>query len=436
MKNRGFVFKWLLLCKGVLLQGLYAISPLQVDVSARGGILINAETGAVLWEKNAKELLYPASTTKMITALYAMEKKGEALDEWVVAPADAVVAVSPQVRRANYETHPPYRLEFGGTHMGIQTGEVLSFRTLLYGLMLSSANDAANVIAQHVSGNISQFMKELNQFVRKKGCKNTYLYTPHGLPHPDHKTTAYDMALLAREFLKNDFLREVACTGQYVRPQTNKHPQSVLSQYNALVKPGKFYYPKALGIKTGYTVDAGYCLVTAAVDGSRRLIVVLLGCEKLEQRYQDAIALFEKAFNEKKMVRPLFSKGFDLFSCQVEGGKSPLQAYLDQDLVLEYYPSEEPLFKTAVAWEKLSFPISPHQQVATLQVLSSEGILFAKAPLYALKGVEATWNHQVFLAWQKVKKGMWDHVALVMATLGIVILAGSCYVSLRSRKKK
>src|SRR6267154_1991895 len=240
---------------------LQASSSLKVEVSAKGALLMNAETGAVLWEKNARIPLYPASTTKMITALYALEKKGMALDELVTASYDAVATVHPNVRRASNGQHPPYRLEFGGTHMGIKAGETLSFRTLIYGLMLASGNDAANVIAQHISGNVSAFMEELNRFVRKKGCLNTVLHTPHGLPHPEHKSSAYDLAILACESLKNPFFREVVKTTQYIRPQTNKQPESMLYQHNALVKPGRFYYPKAIGIKTGYTLSGGYTMV-------------------------------------------------------------------------------------------------------------------------------------------------------------------------------
>src|SRR5262249_29815551 len=97
-------------------------------------------------------------------------------------------------------------------------------------------------------------MTELNDFVKRKNCINTHLYTPHGLPHPEHKTTAYDMALLAKEALKIPLLREMAKTTKYVRPASNMQSEFVLHQHNALVKPGgKFYYPKAIGIKTGYT---------------------------------------------------------------------------------------------------------------------------------------------------------------------------------------
>jgi serine-type D-Ala-D-Ala carboxypeptidase (penicillin-binding protein 5/6) len=430
----GKIGSWLAFFCFAVLSPLQA-SPIKVEVSAKGAILMNGETGAVLWEKNARVPLYPASTTKMITALYALEKKGDALDELVTASYDAVATVHPHVRRAGTPQHPPYRLEFGGTHMGIKVGESLPLRALIYGLMLTSGNDAANVIAQHVSGNISTFMEELNSFVHKKGCLQTVLHTPHGLPHPDHKTTAYDLGILAREALRNPLFREVAKTTQYTRPQTNKQPESTLYQHNALVKPGQFFYPKAIGIKTGYTLSGGYTMVAAAEDPQRKLIAVILGCEKIEQRYKDAIALFEAGFNEKKVSRTLFSKGFDLFAYQVEGGKIPLQAYLSQDIILDYFPSEEPLFKVAVLWQVPAPPILTGQKVAEMQVLSQENQLLSSAPLFAVRAVEPTFRYQVYLAWQKIKKGVWDNVALVMTVIGTFILASTFYYSRSSRKK-
>ena len=410
-------------------------SPIHVEVSAKTGVLINTETGAVLWQKNAHSPVYPSSTTKVFTALYALAKKGHALDEMITASYDAVCYVPPSARRVENSRHPPYRLEFGGTHMGLVTGETFPLRVLMYGLMLSSGNDAANVIAQHVSGSIPAFMDELNQFVREKGCLNTVLNAPHGLPHDNHITTAYDLAIATREALKIPFFREVIKTRQCVRPKSNKQPESMLYQHNALVKQGRFYYPKAIGGKTGYTLKGGYSLVTAAEDTERKLIVVLMGCEKIEQRYRDAIALFEAGFNEKKVSRTLFSKGFDLFTYPVEGANAPLQAYISDDIVLHYYPSEEPAFKTTVSWLVPPLPISAGQKVGDLQVFSQEGKILTSSPIFAAKSVEGTFRHQVNLAWQKVKRGMWDNVTLVMVLLGIIVLVGTVYYSHRSTKK-
>ncbi len=354
----------------------------------------------------------------------------------VTASYDAVMTISPAARRSLNGNHPPYRLEYGGTHMGIKVDETLPLRALLYGLMLASGNDAANVIAEHVSGSVLNFMEELNAYVRSKGCENTLLYTPHGLPCEEHKTTAFDLAILAREFLKNGFLRQVVKSVQYPRPQTNKQPESILVQHNALVKPGKpFFYPKAIGIKTGYISAGGYTLVSAAEDENRRLIAVILGCDRVEQRYTDAIALFEAGFNEKKVFRTLFSKGFDLFTHSVQGGEAPLQAYLSDDVFLEYYPSEEPVFTTAVFWQPPALPIQRGQQVGEMQVVS-QGKILISAPLYAAKPVQATFLHRMSLVGHRIKAELWGHLTLVMASMGIFVLAGSFYYSYKRSKRQ
>ncbi len=410
---------------------------LKVDISAKAAILINEETGAVLYEKNAYTPLYPASITKVITALYSLEKKGDALDEEVIASHDAVAAVHPYIRRSQQKEHPPYRLEFGGSHIGLKAGEILTLRTLLYGLMLSSGNDAANVIAQYVSGSIPQFMNEVNAFVREKGCKDTIFFTPHGLPHPDHKTTAYDMAKLTRIALQYPVFRDMVKTVKFIRPQTNKQQESEFHQHNALLKPGKFYYPKATGVKTGYTTVGGYSLVASAQDENRKLIAVLLGYEQLQQRYKDATVLFEAAFNEPKVARTLFSKEFDLFSCPIKGGKRSLQAAIPTDLVLSYYPSEEPEFTTSIEWNALDLPIEPGKLVGQIRVaVASRGKTLLQIPLFSTQLIEATFSYRLELAWLEWKKALRQKTGMLMGATGIALITLAFYLFCPYRKEK
>lgn len=410
---------------------------LKIEVSAKSAILLNAETGAVLYEKNAHQQMHPASITKISTAMYAIEKKGHALEEQIMASTDAAMAVQPHVRRAANSKHPPYRLEFGGSSMGIKIGEVLSLKSLLYGLMLSSGNDAANVIAEHVSGSVGNFVQELNAYIKSKGCEHTIFYCPHGLPHPDHKTTAYDLALLAKEAMKMPLFREIVKTTVYTRPATNLQPQSLMHQHNALVKPGsKFYYPKATGIKTGYTNQAGYTLIGAAEDAQRKLVAVLLGCENLDQRYRDAIAMFEAAFNEEKASRTLFSKEFDVFSTQILGGKTALQATLANDLTVAYYPSEAETLHAAVHWEEKELPIRKEERVGEVRIFSERGQLVASQPLFAMVNVDPTLRYVIKGRWQLTKQTLRAHHSYVLVALGAVFLAGAFVMHGRRKKVK
>lgn len=431
-----FSFVTVYFCIGFPILLPAAPTPLKVELSAKAAILINAETGGVLYEKNAQEQMYPASITKLITAMYLLEKKGDALDELVTASSEAVVAVPAHVKRTQADKHPPYRLEFGGTHMGIKIGEILPLRVLLYGMMLASGNDASNVIAQHISGNISQFIEELNAFVQNKGCTKTRLYTPHGLPHADHKTTAHDMAILAKEAIRNPLLRQVVKTPMFVRPATNKQPETQMYQHNALVKPGsRFYYPKAIGIKTGYTKAAGYTLIGAAEDAQRKLIAIVLGCETMEQRYKDAIALFEAAFNEKKIARTLFAKGFDVFSTHLKGGKQPLKATLANDLILDFYPSEDQKFQHKVQWEKPSLPILQGQKVGWVEILSDAGLVLKQSPLFATNPVAADWEYAFQAQWKKCKERMASQFSLILSLIGCAFLSGAFLLFYKKTRK-
>lgn len=410
-----------------------ANTALQIDVSAKAAVLMNAETGAVLYEKNAHLPLYPASITKIITALYALEKRGDQLDQVINISKEAVTSVSSQMRRDKSGAHPPYRLEFGGSLMGLKVAERVSAESLFYGLMLSSGNDAANALAEWVSGSIPQFMQELNEYVKSLGCKQTILTTPHGLSHPDHKTTAYDMCLLTRKALENPFFCKVVKTITYLKPASNKQPQVELLQHNSLIKPGKFYYPKAIGVKTGYTASSGYTIAAAAADQNRKMIVVLMGCDKLEQRYRDTIALFEAGFNEPKIKRTLFSKNFDVFSTIQKKSKHPIKAALNKDVVISYYASEEPLVKPELKWEPIFFPIQPGQQLATLSLYDQNNQVLDVYPLYAIEKVNATFYYQVLDKFLNSSISLKQSLSLLMLGLGIAVLFFSFFwVSRRS----
>ncbi|MES2121381.1 MAG: D-alanyl-D-alanine carboxypeptidase family protein [Chlamydiota bacterium] len=411
----------------LLFYGAHAALPFRGNIHAKGAVLINAETGAVLYESNAHLPLHPSSTTKVFTALYALERKGECLDEMICASTDATLYVTPQIRRAVDGRHPHYRLEFGGTHMRLKAGEILPLRILLYGLMLSSGNDAANVIGEYVSGSVPRFLEELNRFAASKGCLNTRLYNPHGLHSPEHKTTAYDLAIASMHAMQYPFFREVVKSVNYERPLSNKQAEVVLPQHNHLVRPGKFYYPKATGVKTGYTASGGYSLVASAENEERSLIAVLLSCEKLEDRYGDAIALFEAAFNEKKVSRTLFAKGFDVFTCAVAGGKGPLQAYLLSDVAISFFPSEEPTLKSVIEWDALTLPVSAGARVGQVLMRSQEGRLLASADLYAIRAVEPTFYFRVQTQMQAVRKGVREHVTLVLISLAALIFLATFF---------
>ena len=213
-------------------------------------------------------------------------------------------------------------MEPDGTHFWLKKGERLSLYDLMCGMMLASGNDAANVVAFHLGGSVSSFMKGVNTYVKGIGCKNTHFTNPHGLHHPDHYTTAYDMAQMARKAIEKPLIMNMVSLEEYHRPKTNAQEAKVVSQRNKLLVKGPFYYEKAHGIKTGYTENAQFTFASMAKDKNRTLIAVLLGCKSSNSRYRDVIKLFDTAFIEKKVTRLLFNQEDNIFS-KVVGWSEP-----------------------------------------------------------------------------------------------------------------
>lgn len=371
-----YLIVFALLCPYFLLA-----EPLKVKVHAESAILMNAETGTILFEKKAHEKLFPASTTKIATALFAL--KGEPnLEERMAIPKDCLLKMSKKNKIERHYKDPPHLLEPDGSSYWLKKGEVLSLKELLFGVMMRSGNDAANMVAHQIGGSIPQFMENLNAFISSLGCHSTKFMNPHGLHHPEHYTTAYDLALLTKEALTSPQFLEFIKTKEYLRPATKLQEGKSFAQTNKLLlEKSPFYYPRAFGVKTGYTENAGYCLVAAAKEGERTLIAVTLKCSESSHRFIDAIALFDAAFKEKKMARVLFRKGSTVFEKEVE--KEKLYTSLGKDVILAFYPSEEEEVKTHIVWHSLKSPIYVGEEVGVLEVVNQRGDVMTSELLYA-----------------------------------------------------
>jgi serine-type D-Ala-D-Ala carboxypeptidase (penicillin-binding protein 5/6) len=365
---------------------------LAVQIDSEAAILINADTGAILFEKNAHSINFPASITKVATTLYALKLKGDQLDAKVVAEQEAIASISSEAKKRSNYTTPSYWVEQASTHMGIKKGEEFTFKDLLFGVMVVSANDASNVVAQFAAGTIPNFVTGLNEYVKTLGCKDTHFTNPHGLHHPKHQTTPYDMAIITKEALKNPLFCEMAAAPRYIRPKTNKQEPTVMLQKNRLLRSGRFHYPKAIGVKTGYTSIARHTLIAAAQLDGRSLIAVLMKAEEASYVYQDAIKLFDAAFNQNKVKKTVLKAGLQKFASQVEGGDKPVETYLKEDLVLEFYPAEEPPVKCFLQWNNLALPIEKDRQVAEISLKNPQGEVLYKLPLFANDNVDQTWT--------------------------------------------
>ena len=369
--------------------------PLSVEVVARSALLMNADTGSILFEKEGYTPTYPASTTKIATALYLLESKRLGLTQVVSASREAL-------RMRGNGPDAPHLLEADGSSMGLVVGERMKVEDLFHGMMLVSGNDAANVLSEVASGSIPRFVEELNAYLKSIGCKNTQFMNPHGYHHPDHWTTAYDLALMAQRGLKFSTFRDIVGKSSFTRPKTNKKPAAELAQTNALLRRGKHHYPKAIGIKTGGHEAAGNCLVAAAEHEGRTLIAVVLGCEKNADRFADARRLFEAAFQEEKVEHSVIGAK-TRYTKPLDGGKSPLQGVLLQDVKVAFFPAEEPTLKAFLHWDALQLPVRKGQRVGEVRAVDERGVVVASGVLTAESEVQPTFWFGVKQWW----KGLW-----------------------------
>ncbi|MCH9608691.1 MAG: D-alanyl-D-alanine carboxypeptidase DacF [Chlamydiales bacterium] len=374
--------KWLLPIIFLSFSVLHS-KPLDLEIHAEKALLMNGETGAILFEKEGHTPTFPASTTKISTALYALEVKKRELEKLVVVKKGALSSITPQAKRDSNYRSPPHWLETDGMHIGLKSGEELTFNQLLHGLLIGSANDAANVIAMSISGSVPKFMEEVNRYLIAIGCQETSFNNPHGLHHPAHVTTAYDLALMTKKGLENPLFRDIVGKASYTCPQTNLEYERTFRQTNLLMRSGAYNYPKAIGVKTGSTQAAGKNLVSAAVDGNRLLIAVVLGCQSRAEVYQDTLKLFESAFSEQKMRRILLPVGDASLTQKVKGARSSLKTTLPEGLFYDFYLSEDEKVKAVIHWNLPSLPIRKGVEVGSVSVVSQEGEVLKSSPIIA-----------------------------------------------------
>jgi len=254
--------------------------PVGPTTSAQSAILMEADTGIILYSKNIHEKLYPASITKILTAIVAYENCE--MNETVTFSNDAVTSID-------------WRTD---ANMGINAGDSITMEQALYGMLVGSANEAAYAIAEHVGGDIDTFGKLMNEKAAALGCTDSHFVTPNGIHDENHYTSSHDMALIAQAFFSNDFLTNISNTPSYKIPSGPDQPNDNMVVYaKSKLFPGKEYaYEYLLGTKTGYTQEACQTLVSCAEKDGMKLICVVMK-EEAPLQYTDTIELFNYGFS-------------------------------------------------------------------------------------------------------------------------------------------
>lgn len=410
----------------------------QVSLDAKGAILIEQQSGRILYEKNSEDRLYPASTTKILTALVALERGN----------LDDTVTVGKEVLMVPWDSSKAY----------LKEGEQITLRELLMGLMLPSGNDAAAAIGVYIGrkalGDMSldevkamdKFLELMNERARKIGANDSNFVNPHGYHDKNHYTTAHDLALIAKEAMEIEFFREIVKTYKYNTQEkyvfnSGQVQESITHAWrnsNELInESSKDYYVHATGIKTGYTSPAGQCVVSSASKDGLELIAVVLGSTS-QSRWDDSKKLLEYGFDnygyykgaEKEQVA-------STLKVDNPSPKSPgnLTAVLDEGFADTFNREDALRIEQRIVWdENLIFPLD--EEEASIKLLSSietgqvigkavftlDGKVLKEVNLKAMEGVKKQSIMSAVTETISAANIGWFFAGVICGAVGILIL--------------
>ena len=363
-------------------------------IGCKAAYLADPVSGKVFFEKNAHKKMYPASTTKILTALVVLEHCNT---EDIVTVSEAAAAL----------------VDEGYSNANLQAGEKLSVFTLLQAMLIPSANEAAYALAEHVSGSVKNFAALCNQRAKELGCETLHFVNPNGLHNKSHYCSAYDLFLVARECQKYDVFNEIVKTKTFTIPATDIYPQNdrTYDNTNELLFDGEYYYSYCTGIKTGHTTPAGECLVASSFRDDLNLISVVLGgkiTDEENERFSDTKKLFEYV-NEHYEFKLIVDKTHALGTVNVKHAVSEQEVldYVIQTDIYSVAPNEitpnsvDTQIKLA---EEIKAPIKQNQVLGTV-TYKVDGLIYS-ANIVAANDVQ--------------KKPFWLYNTLV--ALGIIAL--------------
>ena len=340
-----------------------------------------------------------------------------------------------------------FSIEPGSAHIAIQEGEILTLEQVLYGIMLRSANECANAAAEYVVGSMEKFAEHMTARAKELGCENTNFVNANGLFDENHYTTAYDMALIAQELLKNETYRSMMSNTYYLIPPTNKQPEErpLHGQHQMLNENSLYYYEPAEGGKTGYTVEAQNTLVTYAKQGDTELIAVVLKCNGA-QHYVDTKTLFEYGFANYQTVKAFSAADLTQNVAITETYKDKTTTLdtiavapaSDVYVTIPKNAAIENITKAVDCPESASVPVAVGDKLGTV-VLSLNGEALATVDLTAQKEVKATTDEeraaQAAAARNKILKRIAIGVGIVF---GILVIVFCCcrYIGYQRRERR
>lgn len=332
---------------------------LNLAPDAKSAILMERDTGEMLFDKNAEKKLPPASMTKIMTLLIIMEE----LDQGNLK-LDEKIRVSEQAA------------SMGGSQIFLEAGEEMTIQDLLKGIAIASGNDASVAMAERIAGSEEAFVKQMNKKANELGLTNTHFKNSTGLPTDGHYSTAHDMAVMAKELLKYESITDYTSIYEdYLRKGTED--EFWLVNTNKLVK----FYPGVDGLKTGYTDEAKYCLTATAEKDNMRTIAVVMGAKTTKERNATVTQMLDYAFNQFG-TKKLFEKGEAITSLNLlKADDENIDVVASESISTLHKKGEEPQdITTSVQMEEVTLPLKKGEKVGTLVVKNGKNVL-SKTPL-------------------------------------------------------
>ena len=406
-----------------------AYSPTGIELHAQTVLLVSMDTGTVLFEKNADQKVYPASLTKLMTAAVAVEQIQD-LDQTITVPEYCITLLSGT----------------DSSTANLKDGEQLTVRQLLYCMLVSSANDAANVIADFIgNGKISATVELMNEKAKELGMNGTHYANAHGLHDVEHYTTANDMLKLTQYIMTLPAIMDMCTTTRYTIPKTNRSDERILATSNLMTdRTQTYYYSPVRGIKTGYTDPAGRCLIsTASLDGYN-YIAIVMGCPPKDEsgkavryEYADTKALYQWAFGtfEYKQIANE-NDPVDELPLQYAWDQDYIQAYLESD-VSTLIPKEAD--GSTVIIEPVWAQSSVQAPVQKGDVLGYAKLMYAGEEIGRVNlvaGETVGRSQLIFLAEgaKRILKSLWFQIGAALAVLLIILLI--IISAMKSKRKR
>ncbi len=397
------------------------------EVSAKAALLISLDTDQVMHEKNADQKMYPASLTKILVAVMLLEKVKDLDNTTLTTSENAHDAI----------------LGTGATNIGLKVGETITARQALYALLVSSAADVAYVIAEYVGGDTAGFMEMVNKRAKELGMKHSSFGNPVGLHDEYTYTTARDIATLTKHALKFKDFTEVVGTARYEFPATNMTGVRYLSTTNFLIDPStNYYYQYATGVKTGFTDEAGRCVVSTASYGGYNYLCVIMGCDNSDGRqhqFMDSSNLYRWAFNNFEFK--------DLLDISKPVAEMPVELSMDTDFV-QLYPqnnitqilpktadSSTVTIKSTLKADSIDAPVKSGDVLGTAEIIYA-GQTLGTVNLISKENI----NSNFFLATGRVIGNMFTSTAfkiiIGIIVAAIIIYIAACVIMTRQSRQK